>query len=53
MYILNITKAMKKMSISEIKNFFFENVYKRIDCSKESSDHLMKGLKKRFIIYCY
>ena len=30
MYILNITKAIQKMSINEIKDFLFENYYKRI-----------------------
>ena len=30
MYILNITKAIQKISINEIKDFLFENYYKRI-----------------------
>ena len=49
MYILNIGKAKKKMSINEIKYFIFENYYKRIGFSKESSCS-MKRLKKK--IYC-
>ena len=51
MYILNITKAIKKMSINEIKDFIFENYYKRTGFSKESSYYSMKHLKKkRFIV---
>ena len=30
MYILNIGKATKKMSINEVKDFIFENYYERI-----------------------
>ena len=30
MYILNIAKAIKKMSVNEIREFIFENYYKRI-----------------------
>ena len=40
---------MKKMSFSEIKDFIFENYYKAIEFSKQSSYHVMKHLKKRFI----
>ena len=47
MYILNISKAIKKMSINEIKDFIFENYYKRIGFSKESSYCLMKRLQKK------
>ena len=51
MYILIIAKAIKKMSINEIKDFFFENYYKRIRFSKESSYYSMKCLKKkRFLV---
>ena len=52
MYILNTSKAMKKMSINEIKEFIFENYYKRIWFSKESSYCLMKRLKKKKIVAC-
>ena len=48
MYILNIVKAIKKMSINEIKDFNFENYYKRIGFSKESSYHLIEHLKKNY-----
>ena len=50
MHILNIAKAIKKMSINEIRNFIFENVYKRIEFSKESIYYSIKPLKKNF--YC-
>ena len=36
MYILNIPKAIKKMSINEIKDFLFENYYKRIRFLKKT-----------------
>ena len=41
------------MSANEIRNFIFENYYKRIVFSKESS-YSMKHLKKkkRFIVAC-
>ena len=35
MYILNIAKAIKKISVNEIKNVIFESYYKRIEFSKE------------------
>ena len=47
MYILNIAKALKKRSVNEIKDFIFENYYKRIGFSKESSYYSMKRLKKK------
>ena len=37
MYTLHIPEAIKKMSINKIKDFIFENYYKRIAFSKESS----------------
>ena len=30
MHILNIASAIKKMSVNELKEFIFENYYKRI-----------------------
>ena len=36
MYILNIPKAINKMSINEIKDFLFENYYKRIRFLKKT-----------------
>ena len=50
MYILNIAKAIKKISINEIKDFIFENYYKRTGFSKESSYYLIKRSKKRLIV---
>ena len=38
------------MSFNEIRDFVFENYYKRIRFSKESSYYPMKRLKKRFIV---
>ena len=39
---LNITKAIKKMSVNEIRDFIFENYYKRIGFSKRNSHYSMK-----------
>ena len=50
MYIQSIAKALKKMSINEIKESTFENYYKRIGFSKEGSYHSIKRFKKRFIV---
>ena len=51
MYILNTGKAIKKISIYEIKDLIFENYYKRVGFSKENSYYYsMKHLKKK--IYC-
>ena len=50
MYILNIAKATKKMSITEIRDFIFENCYKRIGFSKESSYYSMKLLTKNIFL---
>ena len=52
MYILIITKAIKKMIINEIKDFIFENYYNRIGFSKEINCYPIKPLKKKKI-YCY
>ena len=41
------------MSVNEIRNFIFENYYKRFGFSKEISYYLMKHLKKeRFVVAC-
>ena len=37
MYILSIGRAIKMMLVNEIRGFIFENLYKRIGFSKESS----------------
>ena len=36
MYILNIVKAIKKMSVKELEDFFFENYHHRIGSAKEN-----------------
>ena len=46
MYILIIDRAIKKISVNEIRHFVFENYYKRIGFSKESY-YSMKRLKKK------
>ena len=51
MIFLNITNATKNMAVNKIKDFFFENYYKRIGFSKESS-YLMENQKKRSAIVC-
>ena len=37
MYILNIASAIKKMSVSELRDFAFEKYYKQIGFIKERS----------------
>ena len=50
MYILNIARAIKKMPNNEIRDFIFENYYKRIGFSKENSYYSMKHLKKKDLL---
>ena len=50
MYILNIAKAIKKILVYEIKDFIFENYYKRIVFSKENSSYSMEYLKKKVLL---
>ena len=50
MYILNIAKAIKKISVNEIKDFIFENYYKRIVFSKENSSYSMEYLKEKVLL---
>ena len=54
MYILNINRAIKKISVNEIRDFIFENYHKRMGFSKENSYYSMKLLKKkkRFLVAC-
>ena len=42
MYTLNTIKAIKKMSVNDIRDFIFENLYKRIEFSNEDSYYSMK-----------
>ena len=50
MYILNITMAIKKMSINESKDFTFENYCERIGISKENSYYSVKCLKEKDLL---
>ena len=47
---LNVASAINKMTVNEVRDFIYENYYKRIGFAKESSYYSMKHLKKRFII---
>ena len=49
MYILNIARAIKKMPVNEIRDFIFEDYYKRIGFSKENSYYSVENQKK--VIY--
>ena len=56
MYILNITRiipknikyflSIKKLSVNEIRNILFENLYKHVGFSKENSYYSKKHQKK-------
>ena len=50
MYTLNIIKAIKKMSVNDIRDFIFENYYKRIGLSKEDSYYSIKCLKRKDLL---
>ena len=50
MYIINIAKAIKKISINKIKESIFENCYRRIRVSKETSYYSRKRLKKKDLL---
>ena len=52
MYTLNISSAVKKMTVNQLRDFIFENYYKQIRFVEESSYYLMKRLGKR-ICYCF
>ena len=49
MYTLDITTAIKRMSVNEIRDFIF-NYHKRIGFSKESSYYSMKRLKRKDLL---
>ena len=42
MYILNIPRAIKKMSVNEMRDFISANYYKQIGFSKERSYYSVK-----------
>ena len=50
MYNLNISKAIKKMSVNDMTEFVFENYYKRIGFSKEDSYYSVKRLKRKDLL---
>ena len=47
----NITKAIKRSFVNEIRDFIFENYYKRIGFSKESTYYSMKRLKRNNLLF--
>ena len=47
---LDLVKAIKKMFVNDIGEFIFENYYKEIGFSKESSYYPMKLLKRRDLL---
>ena len=47
MYTLNIARAIKTMSVNDIRDFIIENYYKRTGFSKEGSYYSMKQLKRK------
>ena len=51
MYTLKIVRAIKKMSVNEIKDFIFENYFKQIGFSKESSYYSSKRLKRKDLLF--
>ena len=50
MYTLNITRAIKRMFVNEIRDCIFENYYKRIRFSTESCYYLTKRLKRKDLL---
>ena len=47
MYTLKITKAIKKISVNDIRYFIYGNYYKRIGFSKKDSYHSLKQTKRK------
>ena len=50
MYILNIAKSIKRMSVNKIKDSIFENYFEKNGFSKENSHYLMKHLKTKGLL---
>ena len=50
MYTLNIARTLKNRPVNEIRDFIFENYYKRIGFSKERSYYSMKRLKRKDLL---
>ena len=51
MYTLNIIKAIKKMSVNDIRDFIFENYYKRIGFLRKTVI-IQRNLEKEKIYCC-
>ena len=47
MSIINTARAITKISVNEIRDFIFENYFKRMAFSKKHDYHSMKCLKKK------
>ena len=47
MYTLHITSPIRKMAVNELRDFIFENYYRRMRFAKESSFYSMKHQKKK------
>ena len=47
---LNIVRVIKKISVNEIRNFVFENFFKRMGFSKENSFYSVKRLKRKDLL---
>ena len=52
MSIINIATAITKISVNEIRDFIFENYFKRMAFSKKHDYHSMKCLEKKKIYCC-
>ena len=50
MYTLNTARAIKMMSVNEIRDFIFETYYNRIGFSKESRFFSIKRLKRKDLL---
>ena len=50
MYIINIIKAIKGMTLNGIKDFIFEKYYQLIALSKKHSHNSMKHLTKKDLL---
>ena len=52
MYTLNIATALRKMRVTELRDFIFENYYKTIGYLEGTSYYSMKSMKKIFVVAC-
>ena len=50
MYILKIAKAIKTISINEIKDVIFENYHKPTELTKKISYNSIKSLTKKYFL---